>query len=56
MANAKRKHLLVRRQNNKHNNNSQSNNNHYHDSCGCSYDYGSTLSQGETNFGMYFRF
>ena len=30
--------------------------NHYHDGCGCSYDYGSTLSQGETNFGMYFRF
>ena len=31
-------------------------NNHYHDGCGCSYNYGSTLSQGETNFGMYFRF
>ena len=31
-------------------------NNNYHNGCNCSYNYGSTLDQGETNFGMYFRF
>jgi len=30
--------------------------NNYHNGCNCSYNYGSTLDQGETNFGMYFRF